>query len=286
MMSQQHQQPKGKPDSFAARYGGSQLNKQQQQQIYNPIVAANNKVNPPSNNFRPNNNNNNIQRTSVAAPGMSSMNRSVSGAHATSMTQQKASVSQPQMTVPAPTPVNKKRSISNNTKRTDPPLDSEGKLSVLATNNAPLIGQKIRDLLKSIDSAYSMDSETEQQVVRMADEFVEKLVSQSFKLAKHRGSQQMEVKDVQLSLKKNWGIQIPGLASSIAATQPPRTSNPLDWALNNFHRNQLSRQPTSGQLGKRKLNSSNGGGSMGGSNKKANTIGSVKVPTKGIRKTK
>ena len=47
----------------------------------------------------------------------------------------------------------------------------------------------------------------------MADEFVESVVGFASRLAKHRKSDTLEVKDVQLHLERNWNIRIPGFGS-------------------------------------------------------------------------
>jgi len=134
----------------------------------------------------------------------------------------------------APAPVAVQRKVSNN-RRTSTPSDKEAKLA--GPLSAPLAGQKVRDLLKTIDSSYALDPDAEDQILRMADEFVEKLVSQSMRLAKHRNAGKvavggsrvgvtLDVADVQLCLSKQWGITVPGLAPIAKPT------NSLDWALN------------------------------------------------------
>uniref|UniRef100_A0A7S2NRC7 Transcription initiation factor TFIID subunit 12 domain-containing protein n=1 Tax=Leptocylindrus danicus TaxID=163516 RepID=A0A7S2NRC7_9STRA len=133
----------------------------------------------------------------------------------------------------APAPVAVQRKVSN--RRTSTPTDKEAKLA--GPLSAPLAGQKVRDLLKTIDSSYTLDPDAEDQILRMADEFVEKLVSQSMRLAKHRNAGKvavggsrvgvtLDVADVQLCLSKQWGITVPGLAPRAKPT------NSLDWALN------------------------------------------------------
>ena len=156
----------------------------------------------------------------------------------------------------APAPTIRKK--ASNVRRTRTPTALEAKMSAPHSSNdsTPLIGQKIRDLLKSIDPAYTLDPEAEQHILRMSEDFVDKLISQSFTMANHRRSQQMNVSDVQLCLSKFWGINIPGLSTIIGQ---PRT-NPLDWALNfnHYHTGQSIVTNNNGSS-KRKLPSASGG---------------------------
>jgi transcription initiation factor TFIID subunit 12 len=76
---------------------------------------------------------------------------------------------------------------------------------------APLVGQRIQDLLASLDPSYTMDAQAQEQVLQLADDFLDKVCKQSLRMAAHRGSSTVEVQDVQLILAKQWGIVIPGL---------------------------------------------------------------------------
>lgn len=49
--------------------------------------------------------------------------------------------------------------------------------------------------------------------MQIADDFIENVISSSCDLAKHRHSDTLEVKDVQLHLDKAWNVWIPGFGS-------------------------------------------------------------------------
>lgn len=49
--------------------------------------------------------------------------------------------------------------------------------------------------------------------MEVADEFIDSVLQQSCKIARHRKAQMLEVKDVQLNLEKNWNIRIPGYST-------------------------------------------------------------------------
>ncbi|KAL3935962.1 MAG: hypothetical protein SGBAC_008617 [Bacillariaceae sp.] len=127
-----------------------------------------------------------------------------------------AYVPQPRMT-PQPTEVEGRLSKSskgksaaaaraNSVSRTTVEKPTNG-----APHMAPLLGDRIQDILNGIDPNYIMETEAEEQVLQLADDFLDKVIRQSLRLAQHRGSKSLDVQDVQMILAKHWGIVIPGL---------------------------------------------------------------------------
>jgi transcription initiation factor TFIID subunit TAF12 len=76
---------------------------------------------------------------------------------------------------------------------------------------APLLGAKIQDIVAEIDPNYTIDTTAQEQVLTLVDDFIDKVVKSSMRLAQHRGSRTLDVTDVQLILAKQWGITLPGL---------------------------------------------------------------------------
>ena len=75
--------------------------------------------------------------------------------------------------------------------------------------------------MKSIDPHFTIDSEAEEQVLQLADDFLDKVIQQGLRMANHRGSKSLDVKDLQLVLAKHWGIVVPGLGlPSIRSSKP------------------------------------------------------------------
>jgi transcription initiation factor TFIID subunit 12 len=86
-----------------------------------------------------------------------------------------------------------------------------------------LVGQRLKDLVTSLDPNYTLDEDAETQILQLADDFLEKVTKQSIRLAQHRGSKTVDVQDIQLTLAKQWGIVVPGLGPP--NLKPPKPSN-------------------------------------------------------------
>lgn len=65
-----------------------------------------------------------------------------------------------------------------------------------------LTKRKLQDLLHEIDPTETMDDDVEEVLLNIADDFIENVITASCQLAKHRKSNTLDVKDVQLHLGK------------------------------------------------------------------------------------
>ncbi|KAJ1665465.1 Transcription initiation factor TFIID subunit 12 [Coemansia sp. RSA 25] len=97
----------------------------------------------------------------------------------------------------------------------------------LDTGSRILSKRKIQQLVSEIDPTERLEPEVEDILCDIADEFIESVTSFACNLAKHRKSDTLEAKDLQLHLERNWNIRIPGFASeeirSVRKTTVPQT---------------------------------------------------------------
>ncbi|KAH8107952.1 transcription initiation factor TFIID subunit A-domain-containing protein [Cristinia sonorae] len=95
--------------------------------------------------------------------------------------------------------------------------------------------RSIQDLVSSIDPNVKIEPEVEDLLLDIADEFIDSVTNFGCRLAKHRGGDTLEVRDLQLHLERNHNIRIPGFATdetrislaqtTITPVQPAATSN-------------------------------------------------------------
>jgi histone H3/H4 len=140
---------------------------------------------------------------------------------------------------------------------------------------APLVGPRIADLVRSIDPNYGIEPDAEEQVLQLADDFLDKVTKQAIRLAQHRGSKTLEVRDLQIVLAKNFGIVVPGLGMPPARTinRSSVTSKTSTTASGSNSKSSSSSSTTPGSATKRNSSTSIGGETTNSARKKAN-IGS------------
>lgn len=78
--------------------------------------------------------------------------------------------------------------------------------------------RKLRELVKSVgvdegDGETTIDGDVEELLLDLADDFITNVTSFACRLAKHRKSDNLDVRDIQLHLERNWNIRVPGYAA-------------------------------------------------------------------------
>ncbi|KAJ1311307.1 hypothetical protein OPQ81_009803 [Rhizoctonia solani] len=81
------------------------------------------------------------------------------------------------------------------------------------TGPAPVPRRSLKDLVYGFESDVRVDPDAEQFLLQAADDFIESVTQFACRVAKHRGSDTLEVKDLQLHLEKNYDLHIPGFAT-------------------------------------------------------------------------
>ncbi|KAJ3443043.1 transcription initiation factor tfiid subunit 12 [Anaeramoeba flamelloides] len=84
----------------------------------------------------------------------------------------------------------------------------------IQNNPSSLSKQSIQSLTMKIDPFLKIDPKVEEILLKIADEFILDVTNSSCKLAKHRGSDTLEVKDINLHLEQDGGMKIPGFEST------------------------------------------------------------------------
>jgi len=84
--------------------------------------------------------------------------------------------------------------------------------------------QAIRNLVSSVDPYARLDLESEDALLDVASEFLDSVTNFSARLARHRSSDSLDVKDLQLHLERHHQIRIPGFAGD-DLSKPPAFPN-------------------------------------------------------------
>lgn len=137
---------------------------------------------------------------------------------------------------------------------------------------APLVGPRIADLVKSIDPNYGIEPDAEEQVLQLADDFLDKVTKQAIRLAQHRGSKTLDVRDLQIILAKNFGIVVPGLGlptvrpikgASVASRPSSSACSKSSSTKRNTSAASIGEPPVNGPVRKKANTGGTGGGTSG-----------------------
>lgn len=95
-----------------------------------------------------------------------------------------------------------------------PPFQLEGE------GDRVLSKRKLDELVRQVTggSEDALTPEVEEAVMQLADDFVDNVISNACKLSKLRESSQLDIRDLQVVLERNYNIRIPGYASDEVRT--------------------------------------------------------------------
>ncbi|KAJ3415984.1 Transcription initiation factor TFIID subunit 12 [Chytridiales sp. JEL 0842] len=86
-----------------------------------------------------------------------------------------------------------------------------------ARNGSGVVGgakRKIQEIVGQMDPKERVDSEVEQALLEIADNFIDHVTQFACQMAKHRKSNTVEVKDFSFPLERNWNLRVPGFHST------------------------------------------------------------------------
>ncbi|ELT91102.1 hypothetical protein CAPTEDRAFT_162600 [Capitella teleta] len=81
------------------------------------------------------------------------------------------------------------------------------------SENSLLDKRRLQELVKEVDPLEQLDEDVEEVMMQIADDFIDNVAMAACQLARHRKSNIVDVKDVQLHLERNWNMHIPGFGS-------------------------------------------------------------------------
>ncbi|CAI4055480.1 hypothetical protein N7582_000347 [Saccharomyces uvarum] len=106
--------------------------------------------------------------------------------------------------------------------------------------------RKLRELVKTVgidegDGETVIDGDVEELLLDLADDFVTNVTAFACRLAKHRKSDNLEARDIQLHLERNWNIRIPGYsADEIRSTRKWNPSQSYNQKLQNINSDKVA----------------------------------------------
>ncbi|NP_001040422.1 transcription initiation factor TFIID subunit 12 [Bombyx mandarina] len=72
---------------------------------------------------------------------------------------------------------------------------------------------RLQELVREVDPTVQLDEEVEEMLLQLADDFIDTTLNSACALAKHRHAPNVELRDVQLHLERQWNMWIPGFGN-------------------------------------------------------------------------
>ncbi|XP_050744378.1 transcription initiation factor TFIID subunit 12 isoform X1 [Drosophila biarmipes] len=82
------------------------------------------------------------------------------------------------------------------------------------SENTPMLTKpRLMELVREVDTTTQLDEDVEELLLQIIDDFVEDTVKSTSAFAKHRKSNKIEVRDVQLHFERKYNMWIPGFGT-------------------------------------------------------------------------
>ncbi|XP_023939440.1 transcription initiation factor TFIID subunit 12 [Bicyclus anynana] len=72
---------------------------------------------------------------------------------------------------------------------------------------------RLQELVREVDPTVQLDEEVEETLLQLADDFIDTTLTAACTLAKHRHASNVELRDVQIYLERQWNMWIPGFGN-------------------------------------------------------------------------
>ncbi|XP_047034386.1 transcription initiation factor TFIID subunit 12 [Helicoverpa zea] len=72
---------------------------------------------------------------------------------------------------------------------------------------------RLQELVREVDPTVQLDEEVEEMLLQLADDFIDTTLNAACAMAKHRHAPNVELRDVQLHLERQWNMWIPGFGN-------------------------------------------------------------------------
>ncbi|XP_017874665.1 PREDICTED: transcription initiation factor TFIID subunit 12 isoform X1 [Drosophila arizonae] len=91
---------------------------------------------------------------------------------------------------------------------------STGHSAATGAENTPMLTKpRLTELVREVDTTTQLDEDVEELLLQIIDDFVEDTVKSTSAFAKHRKSNKIEVRDVQLHFERKYNMWIPGFGT-------------------------------------------------------------------------
>ncbi|KAJ3160696.1 Transcription initiation factor TFIID subunit 12 [Geranomyces michiganensis] len=83
-----------------------------------------------------------------------------------------------------------------------------------APGNLPILSKdRLRYIVAQLDPNFKLENDVEEMMLEIADDFITRVAEKACRLAKHRKSIRVTVRDARIPLEQDWSIRVPGFGT-------------------------------------------------------------------------